>query len=108
MPRHLQTARSISEAMPQARGPDQPKVLSGPGRRTPGELMAGLWVALLVLIVWAIARAFPTSDRQRGGDAPRQESSEEILDRRYAAGELDTDTYQSMRATLNAARSARE
>lgn len=70
--------------------------------------MMVFWVALLVLIVWAIARAFPTSDSQRGGDAPRQESSEEILDRRYAAGELDTETYQSMRATLDAARSTRK
>lgn len=61
--------------------------------------MIVFWVALLALIVWAVARAFP-SVGNRGGDIPRQESPEDVLNRRYAAGELDTETYQVMRAAL--------
>lgn len=67
--------------------------------------MAVFWVGLLVVIGWAVTRAFP-SGGNRGGDTPRRETPEEVLDRRYAAGELDTETYQSMRATLASARSA--
>ena len=58
--------------------------------------MTVFWVALLVLIAWAVARAFP-SISNRGDATPRQETSREVLDRRYAAGELDTETYRSMR-----------
>lgn len=67
--------------------------------------MSIFWVALLVLIVWAVTRAFPSSGGR--GHGAGQESAEELLDRRYAAGELDTETYQSMRATLDSARTRR-
>jgi putative membrane protein len=68
-------------------------------------VIAAFWVGLLVLIGWTVARAFP-SVGDRGSDTQRQETPEAVLDRRYAAGELDTETYQSMRATLASARSA--
>ena len=61
--------------------------------------MAVFWIGLLALIGWAVARAFPRVGN-RGGDTPRQETPEEVLDRRYAVGELDTETYQSMRVAL--------
>ena len=45
-------------------------------------------VAVLVLLVWAVARA-------AGGFSPRGEDSPEtILKRRYARGELDREEYQ--------------
>ena len=66
--------------------------------------MMVFWVALLALIGWAVARAFPNVGN-RGGDMPGRESAEDILDRRYAAGELDSETYQSMRAALASGRS---
>lgn len=70
--------------------------------------MTIFWVALIVLVVWAVSRAFPgTGTRQSETPAPRQETPEELLDRRYAAGELDDETYQSMRATLGSAKSTR-
>lgn len=69
--------------------------------------MVVFWVALVVLIVWVVARAFP-SGGSRGGEVPRQETPQEVLDRRYAAGELDTESYQSMRATLGSAPSLRK
>ena len=61
--------------------------------------MMVFWVALVALIVWAVARAFP-SVGNRGDATPRQESPEDILKRRYAAGELDAETFQAMRAAL--------
>ena len=67
--------------------------------------MTVFWVALLVLVGWAVARAFPAGGGR--GEAATRETPEEVLDRRYAAGELDTETYQSMRATLSSARSGR-
>ena len=48
-----------------------------------------LGLGLLVLVVWAIARA------AGGQAAPRQdESPETILKRRYARGEIDRDEYE--------------
>lgn len=66
--------------------------------------MTVFWVGLLVLIGWAVARAFP-SVGNRGDGTPRQESPQEVLDRRFAAGELDPATYQSMLAMLASAQS---
>jgi putative membrane protein len=67
-------------------------------------VMAVFWVGLLVLIGWTVLRAFPNGEN-RASDTPRQETPEGILDRRYAAGELDSDTYQAMRSTLASTRS---
>lgn len=62
--------------------------------------MAVFWVALIALIVWAVVRVFPSADRNDAG--PRAETPQEILDRRFAGGELDVETYRSMQEALNA------
>lgn len=67
--------------------------------------MTVFWVALLALIVWAVVRVFPTGGSRDVG--PREETPEEILDRRFAAGELDAQTYQEMRTTLASGRTTR-
>ncbi len=62
-------------------------------------LMSLLWIALIALIVWAAVRLLPG----RSPEAPRQidaERPEEILDRRLATGEIDPDTYDTLRAKL--------
>lgn len=62
-------------------------------------LMSLFWIALIALIVWAAVRLLPG----RSTEAPRQintERPEEILDRRLAAGEIDPDTYDTLRAKL--------
>jgi putative membrane protein len=76
-------------------------------------LMPLLWIALIAVIVWAVVRLV-----QRPGDAgyagqrphdtgyagqPR-ETPQEILDRRFALGEIDADAYTAARDHL--ARSA--
>jgi putative membrane protein len=47
-----------------------------------------LGIALVVAVVWVIARAGGR------GQEPRHESSEEILKRRYANGEIDHEEYE--------------
>jgi putative membrane protein len=59
-------------------------------------VMTMLWVAVIGLIVWALAALFP---RGRTDQEPR-ETPEDILDRRFARGELDAEAYREMRAEL--------
>lgn len=60
-------------------------------------LMALLWAALLMLVVWLVARLFPTR-----ADARPEKPAEprKILDQRLASGEIDTETYEELRSKL--------
>ena len=64
-------------------------------------LMILAWVVLIGLIVWAIARIFPALS---GGGARREdanaETPQQILDRRLARGEINTDEYARLRDAL--------
>ncbi|WP_046729468.1 SHOCT domain-containing protein [Streptomyces humi] len=69
-------------------------------------LMPLLWIALVGLAVWAVIRltqgsAHGRPEHSRGWESQEhRESPEEILDRRYASGEIDTDTYTETRERL--------
>lgn len=65
--------------------------------------MTIFWVGLFALVIWGVSRA-STGTSGRRDESPRQETPEQILDRRFVAGELDDDTYRAMRQTLTAAR----
>lgn len=54
-------------------------------------LMIGLWGGFIAVVVWAVTRLFP-SERRREAD--------DVLDRRFAAGEIDADTYRQTREQL--------
>jgi putative membrane protein len=70
-----------------------------------GWLFMGLfWLALLVLVVWLVVRLLPSRERPASGG---QDSPEEILDRRFARGEIDEQTYAAQRAVLANARGPR-
>lgn len=62
-----------------------------------------LWIVLIGFAVWAVVRLthHPT-DRTGGHDAnePPRETPEEILDRRFASGEIDADAYTQARERL--------
>ncbi len=70
-----------------------------------------LWIAILVVLVWALIRWLntrtstpvppPTSGVQNGP------SAEEILRQRYARGEIDTATFEQMRERLQTSDSRR-
>ena len=72
----------------------------GNGMGSLGWLGMGVfWLVLIGLIVWLVMRLLPDS---RGGGTTRDtgESTLEILDRRMARGEIDTQTWQAQRAAL--------
>jgi len=75
----------------------------GGGMGALGWLGMGLfWLILLGLIVWMVTRLLPGG---RDDQATRSDSEPavEILDRRMANGEIDTQTWQAQRAALLAA-----
>jgi putative membrane protein len=63
-----------------------------------GMMFMGLfWIALIAVAVWAVLRL------TRGPDGPASsgvESPRQILDRRFAAGEIDAQTYAESRRVL--------
>ena len=74
--------------------------------------MAVFWIGVIGLVIWLVARSFPSSRRDDGvgGAQPgiaQGETPDQLLDRRFAAGEIDVATYDSMRATLRANRSGK-
>jgi putative membrane protein len=69
-------------------------------------LMPLLWIVLLGVIIWAVVRLVPRPGDRAYGDrgyssGPPRETAQEILDRRYASGEIDADTYTRMRTHLS-------
>lgn len=55
-------------------------------------LMIGIWVTLLAVIVWAVTRLFPSTPKDDALD---------MLDRRLAAGEIDSEAYREARSELS-------
>lgn len=64
-------------------------------------LMSIACVILIAAVVWAVATLFGRADRP--GAASIAERPEEILDRRLARGEIDTNAYDVLRKKLRAA-----
>ena len=81
-------------------------------------LMGLFWIGLIVAIIWLVTRLVPSNGPASGPAVAPQptsallpapgfaayESPVEILDRRFAQGEIDLETYQAHRAALLAAR----
>jgi putative membrane protein len=58
-----------------------------------------IWLALIGLTVWVVIRLTQgPSGHDHGRN--RRETPDEILDRRYASGEIDTQTYTEAREHL--------
>ncbi len=70
--------------------------------------MGLFWLALLGLIVWLVIRLFPGNSQEPkaatgASTSPAASASAPalaILDERLASGEVDVDTYRTIRATL--------
>jgi putative membrane protein len=75
-----------------------------------GMLWMGLgtlfWIAILALVIWSLARLFTgRTFSVPPGHAPMppaQPSAMEILRQRYARGEIDMETFVTMRGHLEA------
>ena len=65
-----------------------------------------LWIALLVVLVWAVIRWLDrkttTPSSSVNSSASSGPTALEILQQRYARGEIDTATYEQMRERLEA------
>ncbi len=59
-----------------------------------GIFMLLFWVVLILLVVWAVRGVFP------GQHQSEHESAVEILNKRYAAGEISQAEYEQARKTL--------
>lgn len=63
-----------------------------------GWMLMGLfWIVVVGLMVWGVVALLPGA---RTGGRGRPETPEEILDRRFALGELDPEQYQRARQEL--------
>ena len=70
-------------------------------------MMMGLfWIALIALIIFLVIRLLPGSGTARAASRASQpasatpESPEQILDRLFALGEIDEQTYRARRTAL--------
>ena len=77
----------------------------GPGM---WAFMGLFWVALIALIIWLVVKLLPSKAQPAAppvsAQGPVPESPLEILDRRFARGEVDLETYKAQRAALVEAR----
>ena len=61
--------------------------------------MVIIWGGLIALVIWLVATLFPRGSRQTNPDA-RELSARQILDRRYARGEITRQQYELMKETI--------
>ena len=62
-------------------------------------VMPLVWIALTAVIVWAVLKVARRPGSPGSGE-PRRETPQEILDRRFASGEIDADAYTQAKARL--------
>jgi putative membrane protein len=58
------------------------------------------WGGLIGLAVWLVSALFPRSDRRLPDPDERALSASQILDRRYARGEITREQYELMKQDL--------
>ncbi len=85
-------------------------MMYGGGMGSGWLLVALFWIALIALIIWLVVRLLPVKPSEPAAAevsrpvahsvAPSAEPALEILDRRLAAGELELDDYNTIRATI--------
>lgn len=62
-----------------------------------GGMMWFFWILIIALLVWLVAFAA----RRGGDDSGKGKSALEILEERYARGEIDRDEFEQKRKDLN-------
>ena len=67
-----------------------------------GMLFSGLlWIGLIVLGIWLLARLFPAGGNRREPErSERRETPLQILQKRYARGEITKEEYETIRHDL--------
>lgn len=65
-----------------------------------GLLMIFFWGLLIVGAIWFVRSLFPGGTLSTFKFQDRDENAREILDRRYARGELNREEYETMKQDL--------
>ncbi|HUY78845.1 MAG TPA: SHOCT domain-containing protein [Ktedonobacterales bacterium] len=60
------------------------------------------WFAVLGLLIWGLVRWMTRSFAPRGANPVQGMSAREILEQRFARGEIDAATFEQMRERLDA------
>lgn len=79
--------------------------MHGPGDGWGWTPMAGMgliWILLLVVLVFVVWRLAGANGRGPGEPPAAKESPLEILERRYARGEIDREEFEQRRRDLRA------
>jgi putative membrane protein len=63
-------------------------------------IMLLFWGGLIALGVWLVSALFPRGGRRPTSPAARDLSARQILDRRYAQGEITSEQYDLMKQDL--------
>jgi putative membrane protein len=62
--------------------------------------MVLIWILLIVGAVWLIKMIFSGTTNRPGMDPGREEKAIDIINTRYARGELNREEYERMKADL--------
>ncbi len=63
-------------------------------------VMLIFWVGLIGLAVWLVSALFPRNGPRSTFPADQAQGAHEILDRRYARGEITREQYELMKQDL--------
>jgi hypothetical protein len=78
------------------------EMMNGPGAWAMWMLygaVGGTWIVVVCLAAWALRAA----SRSASGPAPEHESAIEVLERRYAAGEIEEAEFRRRKLALSGA-----
>jgi putative membrane protein len=63
-------------------------------------LMAAVWLLVLFALGWLVIRLVSGRHADQADSTGQTGTALELLDRRFALGEIDTDTYRTQRSVL--------
>jgi putative membrane protein len=64
-------------------------------------LMVPFWCGLIALAVWLVRSLFPHTTQPPAPSRGSRSSARDILDRRYARGEINLEEYSLMKALIS-------
>jgi putative membrane protein len=70
------------------------------GFGTSWMLMGAVWLLVLLALGWLVLRLVSGRHADQTDSTGQTRTALELLDRRFALGEIDTDTYRARRALL--------
>ncbi|MBC8509410.1 MAG: SHOCT domain-containing protein [Anaerolineales bacterium] len=66
-----------------------------------GIMMLLFWGGLIALVIWGVRSVVLSNNTQRSASAAYSLTAREILDQRYARGDINRDEYAAMKGDLS-------